>query len=98
MSKHASEEARKRIVNFYNDTAGGNLKSTVNYFVKQGMNRRIVYSILQQYRITKDLPRFGHPVKLSSRKLGDLVRKINNKSDVSQCHNAWNFKVAQSKI
>ena len=98
MSKHAREDARKRIVNFYNDVADGNLKSTVNYFVKQRMERRMVYSILQQYRITKDLPRFGHTVKLSSRKLGDLVRKINNKSGVSQCYHAWNFKVVQSKI
>ena len=66
MSKHAREDARKRIVNFYNDAAGGNLKSTVNYFVKQGMERRMVYFILQrykQYRITKDLSRFGHPAK-----------------------------------
>ena len=76
MSKRAREDVRKRIVNFYNDAAGGNLKSTVNHFMKQGMERRMVYSILQQYRITKDLPRFGHPVKLSSRKLGDLVRKL----------------------
>ena len=50
MSKHAREDARKRIVNFYNDAAGGNLKSTVNYFVKQGMERRMGYSILQRYK------------------------------------------------
>ena len=59
MSKHVREDARKRIVNFCNDAAGGNLKSTVNYFVKQEMKRRMVYSILQrckQYGITKDLP------------------------------------------
>ena len=59
MSKHAGEDARKRIANFYNDAAGGNLKCTVNYFVKQGMKRRTVYSILQRYKqygITKDLP------------------------------------------
>ena len=59
MSKHAREDARKRIVNFYNDAAGGNFKSTVNYFVKQKMKRRMVYSIVQrckQYGITKDLP------------------------------------------
>ena len=98
MSKHAREDVRKRIVNFYNDATSGNLKSTVNYFVKQGMERRMVYSILQQYRITKDLPRFGHPVKLSSRKLGDLVRKINNKSGVSQRHHAQRFMVTQSTI
>ena len=57
MSKHAREDVRKRIVNFYNDAAGGNSKSTVNYFVKQEMKRRMVCSILQrykQYRITKD--------------------------------------------
>ena len=48
MSKHAREDARKRIVNFDNDAAGGNLKSTVNYFVKQGMERRMGYYILQQ--------------------------------------------------
>ena len=30
MSKHARKDTRKRIVNFYNDAAGGNLKSTVN--------------------------------------------------------------------
>ena len=63
---NAKEDARKRIVNFYNDATGGNLKSTVNYFVEQGMEKRMVYSILQQYRITKDLLRFSHPVKLSS--------------------------------
>ena len=59
MSKHAREDARKRSVNFYNDATGGNLKCTVNYFVKQGMKRRKVYSILQRYKqygITKDLP------------------------------------------
>ena len=33
---NAREDARKRIVNFYNDAAGGKLKSTVNYLVKQG--------------------------------------------------------------
>ena len=38
------------------------------------------------------------PVKLSSRKLGDLVRKINNKSGVSQRHHARHFMVAQSTI
>ena len=42
MSKHAREDARKRIVNFYNDDVGGNFKCTVNYFVKQGMKRRTV--------------------------------------------------------
>ena len=59
MSKHAREDARKRIVNFYNDAADGNLKSTVNYLVKQRIERRMVYSVLQrckQYGITKDLP------------------------------------------
>ena len=59
MSKHAREDARKRIVNLYNDAAGGNLKCTVNYFVKQGMKRQTVYSTLQRYKqygITKDLP------------------------------------------
>ena len=59
MSKHTREVARKRIVNFCNDAAGENLKSTVNYFAKQEMKRRMVYSILQrckQYGITKDLP------------------------------------------
>ena len=30
MSKHVRENARKRIVNFCNDAAGGNLKSTAN--------------------------------------------------------------------
>ena len=61
----------------------------------------MIYSILQrykQYRITKDLPRFGYPVKLSSRKLGDLVRKISNKSGVSQHHHAGSFMVAHSEI
>ena len=101
MSKHAREDARTSIVNFYNDAAGGNLKSIVNYFVKQGMEKQMVYSILQRYkqfRMTKELPRFGYPVKLSSRKLGDLVRKINNKSGISQRRHARLFMVAQSKI
>ena len=58
----------------------------------------MVYSILQQYRITKDLLRFGHPIKLGSRKLDDLVGKISNKSDVSQRHHARRFMVVQSTI
>ena len=98
MSKRAREDVRKRIINFDNNAEDGNLKSTVNYFLKQGIERRMVYSILQQYRITKDLPRFGHPVKLNSRKLGNLVRKINNKSGVSQRHHARRFMVVQSTI
>ena len=60
----------------------------------------MVYSILQRYKqygITKDLPRSGRPVKFRSRKLGDLVRKI-NKSGVSQRQHAWRFKMAQSTI
>ena len=45
MSKHVREDARKRIVNFCNDAAGGNLKSTVNYFVKQRMKRPEVQNL-----------------------------------------------------
>ena len=59
MSKHAREDTRKRIVNFYNDAPGGNFKCTVNYFVKQEMKRRTVYSAFQRYKqygITKGLP------------------------------------------
>ena len=87
MKKQAKEDARKRIVNFYNDAAGGNATSTVNFFVKQGMKRRTVYATLQHYKkygLTTDLPRSGRRVKLSNRKLVSLVRKVNNKAGVSQ--------------
>ena len=46
---NAREDARKCIANFDNDAANGNFKSTVNYFVKQGMKRQTGYSILQRY-------------------------------------------------
>ena len=101
MKKQAKEDARKRIVNFYNDAAGGNAKSTVNFFVKQGMKRRTVYTTLQHYKkygLTTDLPRSGRPVKLSNRKLASLVRKVNNKAGVSQRQLAKHYNVAQSTI
>ena len=50
MKKQAKEDARKRIINFYNDATGGNAKSTVNFFVKQEMRRRTVYATLQHYK------------------------------------------------
>ena len=87
MKKQAKEDARKRIVNFYNDAAGGNAKSTVNFFVKQGMKRRTVYATLQRYKkygLTTDLPRSGRPAKLSNRQLSSLVRNVNNKGGISQ--------------
>ena len=101
MKKQAKEDVRKLIVNFYNDVAGGNAKSTVNFFVKQAMKRRIVYATLQHYKkygLTTDLPRSGRPVKLSNRKLASLVRKVNNKAGVSQRQLAKCYNVAQSTI
>ena len=87
MKKQAKEDARKCIVNFYNDAAGGNTKSIVNFFVKQRMKRRTVYATLQRYKkygLTTDLPRSGRLAKLSNRKLASLIRKVNNKAGISQ--------------
>ena len=101
MKKQAKEDARKRIVYFYNDAAGGNAKSTVNFFVKKGIKRRTVYATLQRYKkygLTTDLPRSGRPAKLSNRKLASLVRKINNKAGISQRQLANHCNIAQSTI
>jgi hypothetical protein len=57
MNKQEKEDTRKRIVNFYNDAADGNLKKTVNFFLKQGMKRSTIYYTIQKYtrhKTTKD--------------------------------------------
>jgi transposase len=76
MNKQEKEDAQKRIVNFYNDAAGGNLKKTVNFFLKQGMKRSTIYYTIQKYKrhkTTKDLPHSGRPAKLSNDKVAELA-------------------------
>jgi hypothetical protein len=39
MPRENWEEVRKRIVNYYNDAAGGNVKSTVKFLSNKVLNR-----------------------------------------------------------
>jgi hypothetical protein len=49
MNKQEKEDARKRIVNFYNDAAGGNLEKTVNFFFKTRDEKK--YHILYDTKV-----------------------------------------------
>ena len=95
------EELRKRIVNFYNDAVGENVKATVKFFVQQGFKQRMIYYVLKRYKeraTTENLPRSGRLVKISNKKLSGLVRKVNNKVGVSQRRLAKHYSVNQSTI
>ena len=71
MTRAQREVLEQRICNFYCDAAKKSVKTTGNYFKKQNT----VYYILKKYLrygTTKDLPRNGRPVKLSTKDLLNL--------------------------
>ena len=86
MTRDEREALEQRICNFYCDSSNKSVKTTVNYFIKQNIPRRTVYYILNKYLrygITKDQPRSDRSLKLSNKKLNDIVKSVNNRSDIS---------------
>ena len=101
MTRDEREALSQRICNFYCDSANKSVKTTVNYFIKQNIPRRTIYYILNKYLkygITKNRPRSGRPLKLSDKKLKDIVKSVNNRTDVSQRELAKDSHVHHSTI
>ena len=74
MTREERETLTQRICNFYINSSNKSRKTTVNYFIKQGIARTTIYNILNKYlkyEQTKFLPRNGRLVKL----LQDLFDK-----------------------
>ncbi len=70
MTREEREALAARICNFYIDSSNKSCKTTVNYFIKQGVPRRTVYNILNKflkYGQTKFLSKTGRPFKLSNK-------------------------------
>ena len=101
MTRAEREALSQRICNFYHDSSNKSVKTTVNYFIKQGIPRRTIYYVLNKYLkygTAKDQPRCGHPLKLTGRMLKDMVKSVNNRSGVSQRKLARRFHVHQSTV
>ena len=87
MTRAQREVLEQRICNFYCDAANKSVKTIVNYFKKQNIPQNTVYYILKKYLrygTTKDLPRSGRPVKLSTKNLNRFVKSVNNQCARSQ--------------
>jgi len=101
MTRDEREALSQRICNFYCDSANKSVKTTVKYFVKQNIPQRTIYYILNKYLkygITKDRPRSGRPLKLSDKKLKQIVKSVNNRTGVSQRELAKDSHVHHSTI
>ena len=101
MTRAQREVLEQRICNFYCDAAKKSVKTTVNYFKKQNIPQNTVYYILKKYLrygTTKDLPRNGRPVKLSTKDLNRLVISVNNRCVRRQRKLGRRFRVHQSTI
>ncbi len=82
MKKDEWEALRLRVATFYIDTACGNLKTTWNFFKKEGFCYSTIYRIIKRYvqfKTTKDLPRSGRPRKLSNKQIFDQENVFANK-------------------
>ena len=101
MTRAQREVLEQRICNFYCDAAKKSVKTTGNYFKKQNIPQNTVYYILKKYLrygTTKDLPRSGRPVKLSTKDLNRLVKSVNNRCARRQRKLGRRFRVHQSAI
>ncbi|CAF1505538.1 unnamed protein product [Rotaria magnacalcarata] len=101
MTRDEREALSQRICNFYCDSSNKSVKTTVHYFVKQNIPRRTIYYISNKYLrygIARDQPRSGRPLKLSNKKLNDIVKSVNNRSGISQRKIGRRFHVHHSTI
>ena len=101
MKKEEREALRLRVATFHTDTAGGNLKTTWNFFKKEGYCYSTIYRIIQRYaqfKTTKDLPRSGRPRKMNNKQMKSIVLTLNNNSGISQRFLSACYKVDQRTI
>ncbi|CAF2036103.1 unnamed protein product [Rotaria magnacalcarata] len=101
MTRDERQALSQRICNFYCDSSNKSVKTTVHYFVKQNIPRRTIYYILNKYLrygIARDQSRSGRPLKLSNKKLNDIVKSVNNRSGISQRKIGRRFHVHHSTI
>ena len=101
MTRAEREALSQRICNFYHDSSNKSVKTTVNYFIKQGIPRRTIYYVLNKYLkygTARDQPRCGRALKMTGRMLKDMVKSVNNRSGVSQRKLARRFYVHQSTV
>ena len=98
MARRQREALSQRICNFYCHTAKKSVKMTVNYFRKQNIHQSTAYYILKIYETTKDLPRNGRSVKLSTKYLKTLVKSVNTRRSRSQRQIGRRFPVHHSTI
>ena len=99
MTREEREALAQRTCNFYIDTSNKSIKTTGNYFIKQGIPRRTIYNIINKYLKygrTTFFPRTGRPFKLSNQKLNQLVKSVNNRCGVCKRKLARRFGVNQS--
>jgi transposase len=95
------ENLAKSIVTFHINNSNNVVKNTVSHFVKQNIPRQTIYDILKKYKehgTTNFLPKSGRPSKMSDKKVNELIKKVNNKTGVSQRRLGRRFRVHQSTI
>ena len=81
MTPDEREVLEQCFCNFYCDSSNISAKTTVNYFIKQNIPRRIVYYTLNKYlryETRKDQHKSARPLKLSDKKLNDIVKSVNH--------------------
>ncbi|CAF1522870.1 unnamed protein product, partial [Rotaria sp. Silwood1] len=86
MTRSEREYLAKRIVQHYVNISNRQKKITVNHFAQEQVPRRNIYNIIKKFEefgIVGDQPRSGRPKKLSTRKLTELKRLTDQKTDIS---------------
>lgn len=88
------EALAHRTCNFYIDLLNKSCKTTINYFVKQDVQRKIINHVLANifiHEYIKILSKANRPFEISNRNLNQLMKFINNRSGASQ-HNLKKFR------
>jgi transposase len=87
MAQKEREALAKLVVTFDKNQTNTSKKSTISHFVKAGIPRSTLYRILKKYAehgTTTFFPKSGRPAKISTQQVKSLVKKVNNKTGVSQ--------------
>lgn len=101
MKQQEREALAKFVVTFYENENNISKKSTISHFMKAGIPRSTLYRILKKHAdhgTTTFLPKSGRPAKISTQQIKKLVKKVNNKTGVSQRKLARQYGVSQSTI
>ena len=95
------EEIARQIFTYHISCATSVSKITVCHFVKQGIPHQTIYNVLKRYderKIINFLPKSGRPSRLSNKDIQAPVKRVNNKTGISQRRLARRFGVHQSTI